>query len=200
MITTSPVPDFITADDLKAHLRKSGTDDDAKLTGFVSAACTAIVERIGQVASVDAVDEADNRHRHRRRSIVLQARPVVSVDTVEVAGGDEIPPADPDNHVDGWVLDRGAGVVRHTRVFPRGVIRVAYEAGRDPVPGNIRLAALELGGHLWKQSQLANNSTARPPSFGDDTLVLPGLAYALPLRVRELLGLGKLPTRDVVVL
>jgi hypothetical protein len=199
VITTSPVPDFITVTDLKAHLKKSGTDDDAKLAGFTSAACAAIVERIGQVSPVDAVDEVEHRHCRWRRVIVLEDRPVVSVTTVQVAGGDVIPPADPDNRIDGWVLDGGAGVLRHTSVWPRGTIRITYTAGRDPLPGNIRLAALELAAHLWKQSQLNTGSTTRPPAFGDDQVIMPGLAYALPIRVRELLGLGKLPTTDVLV-
>jgi hypothetical protein len=197
MITTSPVPDFITVAELKAHLKKAGTDDDAKLPGFASAACAAIVERIGQVSPVAAQDVVDCRGI--RHTIVLDDRPATAVTSVVQGDGTVIPPADPLNHVQGWVFKAQSGLLRHTACWPRQQITVTYTAGRVPLPGNIRLAALELGGHLWKQSQLNNNSTVRPPSFGDDQVIMPGLAYALPLRVRELLGLGKNPTTEILV-
>ena len=194
MLTGIPA-DFITVAELKTHLNKTAATDDAELAGFVAAGCQMIRDRIGQVSPVDAVDLTDGR---RHRSIVLTEHPVVSVTAVEVAGGEVVPPADPDAGIDGWELDGAAGFLRHTGLWPSGTIRVTYIAGRDPLPGNVRLAGLELAGHLWKQSQL-NNSTARPSSFGDDVTVMPGVAYALPIRVRELLGLGKTPTTEVVV-
>jgi hypothetical protein len=197
MITTSPVPDFITVDELKVFLKKSGTDDDAKLPGFASAACAAIVERIGQVSPVGAEDVVDCR-RHRR-TIILDEHPALTVTSVVQGDGTVIPAADPANGVTGWVFQPGAGLLRNTGWWPRQQLTITYTAGRDPLPGNIRLAALELSGHLWKQSQLNNGSTARPSSFGDDQVIMPGLAYALPIRVRELLGLGKNPTTQILV-
>jgi hypothetical protein len=198
MITTSPVPDFITVDELKSHLKKSGTEDDAKLDGFVAAACSAIVERIGQVAVVEAEDVVECRGY--RRVIVLEERPAIAVTSVTQYDGTVLPAADPDNSVAGWQLKPGSGLL-YAADFARfsGRLTVTYTVGRDPVPGNVSLAALELAGHLWKQSQLNTGSTARPPSFGDDQVVIPGLAYALPIRVRELLGLGKLPTTEILV-
>lgn len=194
MLTGTPA-DFITVAELKTHLNKASAADDAELAGFVSAACQMIRDRIGHVSPVAAVDLSDGR---RHRSIVLTDHPVVSVTTVEVAGGEVIPPADPDTGTDGWELDSDAGFLRNTESWPPGTIRVTYTAGRDPLPGNIRLAALELAGHLWKQSQL-NSGGGRPQITGDDQVIMPGLAYALPLRVRELLGLGKNPTNEIVV-
>lgn len=203
MITTSPVPDFITVEELKGHLKKSGVEEDAKLSGFVSAACQMIVDRIGQVSPVVAVDVDHRHHRHHlhrriRRTIVLEERPVISVTTVVVDGA-TVPAADLVNGVDGWELSGPAGILTHTGCWPWGRITVTYTAGRLPLPGNVRLAALELAGHLWKQSQLNNGSTARPQSFGDDQVIMRGAAYALPIRVRELLGLGKNPTDDILV-
>jgi len=197
VITTSPVPDFITADDLKAFLKKSGTDDDAKLSGFASAACAAIVERIGQVSVVTAQDVVECRGH--RRVIVLEERPAIEVISVTQDDGTELPAADPANGVTGWRLKPGSGLLYAVGCWPRGLLTIMYTVGRDPVPGNFLLAAKELGGHLWKQSQLNTGSTTRPPSFGDDQVIMPGLAYALPLRVRELLGLGKLPTTEILV-
>jgi hypothetical protein len=196
MITTSPVPDFVTVAELKTHLNKASGVDDAELAGFVSAACAAIVERIGQVSVVDAEDVVDCRKF--RRTIVLQERPALEVTSVVQADGTVIPAADPQNGVNGWRFTPGSGLLRHSVCWPWHDITVTYTAGRDPLPGNIRLAALELAGHLWKQSQL-NSGGGRPQIIGDDQVVMPGLAYALPLRVRELLGLGKLPTTEILV-
>lgn len=198
MITTSPVPDFITVEDAKKHLVKTDDADDAELEGFVSAACSMIVDRIGQVSAVEAVDEADHRGFRRLRAIVLEDHPVVSVTAVQVVGGETVPAADPDNHVDGWVLDGGAGVLRHTGLWPRGIIRVTYTAGRVPLPGNVRLAALELTSHMWRSMKL-NATGGRPALSGMDEVVMPGAAYALPFRVRELLGLGAQPTAEPLV-
>lgn len=197
MITTSPVPDFISTDDLKSFLKKSGTDDDTKLAGFVTAACAAIVERIGQVSVVEAEDVVECGGR--RRVIVLEERPAIEVISVTQDDGTELPAADPDNGVAGWRLKAGSGLLYADRCWPRGRLTILYTVGRDPVSGNILLAGKELGGHLWKQSQLNNSSTARPAAFGDDQVVMPGLAWAMPMRVRELLGLGKLPTSQILV-
>jgi hypothetical protein len=196
VITTSPVPDFITAAELKTHLNKTSTADDAELAGFVSAACQMIVDRIGQVSPVDAQDIVDVCGL--RRTIVLQERPATAVTSVMLADGTAVPAADLENHVAGWVFTPGAGLLRHTGYWPRQQVTVTYTAGRDPLPGNIRLAALELAGHLWKQSQL-NSGGRRPPVIGDDQVIIPGAAYALPIRVRELLGLGKNPTSQILV-
>lgn len=192
MITTSPVPGFITVDELKTHLNKTSATDDAELAGFVSAACSMVVERIGHVSVVDAtVDVAVHRGR-----AVLPDRPVVAVTTVvDLPGESAVVAADPVADVQGWTL-RPGGVLEVDGYHRR--VRVTYTAGRDPLPGDVRLAGLELAAHLWKSSQL-NASGGRPNPAGMDDLALRGVGYALPYRVRELLGLGKLPTDEILV-
>jgi hypothetical protein len=192
--------DFISLADIKKHLRKTSDADDADLAGFISAACQMIVERIGPVSPTPRTDTVHVRG-WCDNTIVLDASPVITVTSVTVRGPSPVtvPQADPDAGVDGWELHAGAGVLTHTRRWPTGTLQILYRVGRIPPYGNVRLAGLELTGHLWKQSQLNTGSITRPPSFGDDQVIMPGAAYALPIRVRELLGLGKNPTTEVLV-
>ncbi|TDB88349.1 phage gp6-like head-tail connector protein [Actinomadura sp. KC216] len=194
MLTTVPA-DWITVAEVKAHMDKTSTADDAELAGFVSAACEAIRERIGEVSEVTAVVEA----RSWTDVIVLEHKPVVSITKVERLPGLElVPEGDRGTGADGWLmLQPGAGVLTHTSRFP-GEVRVTYQAGRDPLPGNVRLAGLELAAHLWRASQL-NAGGGRPAIADNEQPIIPGIAYALPIRVRELLGLGNNPTSEVLI-
>lgn len=186
MITTVPA-DFITVDEVKLHLNKTNTDDDVELAGFISAAQQMVIARVGQVSAVTAIEEFDGG----LDEIALTHQPVISVTSVqELPGLELIPEGDEGAGTDGWVLSNLLGVLRHTVVFPNR-FRVTYQAGRDPVPGNIRLAALELAAHLWQSQRGSSNAR---PSFGDAggeyplTAGLPAAYYSLPIRVRELLG------------
>lgn len=193
--------DFISLADAKNHMNKSktktSTADDNELAGFVSAACSKIEELIGLVSPRSVTDTVHCRWRSRRE-IVLDQHPVIGVTSVVVIGGSAIPQADLDSGVEGWELDAGAGVLRHSSCWPTGRLQIVYRAGRTPVPGNVRLAALELASHLWRSSQ-QNYGGGRPGLSGSDDIVMPGASWALPNRVRELLGLGKNPTSDVLV-
>lgn len=193
MITGVPA-DFITVAELRTYLRKSSTAEDAELGRFVSAACQMIVERVGQVSPVACVSD----RRIRGGVVVLEHRPVISVTSVvELPGGAAVAAADPVAGTDGWTLTSPEGVLTVSGRWCRR-IRVVYVAGRDPVPTDYTLAALELAGHLWRSSQL--NQNGGRPAIGDgDPMVVPGSGYALPYRVRELLGLGKQPTDEPIV-
>lgn len=191
VIITQPA-DIITVEQAKAHLRSSSLDD-GQVAQFISAACRMIVDRMGQVSPVTAVVELCPR----TQTIVLEHRPVISITSVqELPGLAEVPQADTGAGADGWVLESAEGVMRHTSRWPRS-IRVTYEAGRSPVPANISMAALELVGHLWRTSQL--NGGGGRPQLPSDELVVPGVTYALPYNVRQLLGLDRRPQQEVVV-
>lgn len=186
---------FISLADLKHHVDRaqSDTSDDAEMIGHLRSACEMIRDRIGHVTPVTFT-----RDVNAREVIVLGEHPVISVTSVATLPGlVAVAQAGPATGVAGWTLEDGpAGILTHTSRF--GYVRVTYRAGRTPVPGNVRLAALELAAHLWRSSQL--NSGGNRPALGDnETPVFPGSSYALPTRVRELLGLGKLPTSEVLV-
>lgn len=191
---------FISLAELKRHLKKdpTKTDDDAELLEFIAPACQMIEDRIGPVTPRTATQTVWGRNHIYRRQFVLNSHPVIIVTAVAV-DGQAVPEADPTAGTDGWVLDPGPGILAHTRHWPWGRIEVTYQAGRTPLPGNIRLAGLELAAHLWRAMKLTNSGNGRPNPAGADDLALRGVGYALPYRVRELLGLGKLPTSDIQV-
>lgn len=192
--------DFISLAELKRHLKKdpAKTDDDAELLEFISSACSMIKDRIGPVSPAPFTQVEWCKHSYRRRTIVLEQRPVIEVSSVMV-DGTVVPEADADAGVDGWILSSGPGLLDHSRHWPWGRVEITYQAGRTPLPGNIRLAALELASHLWRSMKLTNAGNGRPNPAAPDDLALRGVSYALPYRVRELLGLGKLPNDDLLV-
>lgn len=187
---------WIQAPDARAHLNKLSTVDDPELQGFIDAACGAIELVKGHV---DVVDETVVVHADRRGVVLLPETPVVAVTSVtRIFGGGVTAPvveADPVADVDGWTLTSSGGVL--TLPSPWWVVQVVYTAGLNPVPSNIRLAALELVAHLWRASQL-NSGGGRPQQGETDQLFIPGIANALPIRVRELLGLYGRVVRDEV--
>lgn len=186
---------WIDVTDARAHLNKLSTVDDGELDGFIAAACAAIEYVKGHV---DVVPETVVRHADRRGVVLLPETPVAAVTSVtRILGGGVTSPiveADPVAGVDGWTL-ASEGVL--TLPSPWCVVEVVYTAGRDPVPPNIRLAALELVAHLWRRSQLSSGG-GRPQQGATDAEFIPGIANALPNAVRELLGLFGSVVRDDV--
>lgn len=183
MITSDAAP-FITVAELKTHLNKTSASNDVELLLFVETACEMIRDRMGEVALVDAVETLVST----RGVLVLAHRPVVSVGIVTDTTY-TIP-----KFVSGVTLESSEGIVRHP-LPGRRTITIEYQAGRDPVPANFKMAALELGAHLWRSSQ--NNTSGGRPPLGNDQQVVPGSSWALPYNVRQLLGLDKRPRQEV---
>jgi hypothetical protein len=179
MLTATPDP-FVDLDDVKKHLNMTTTTSDAELPGFIAAACEMIRARIGEVLAVPAAETVTVSGGRA----VLHHRPVLSIETP------------------GWELLSPEGVAAAPTGDGDG--EVAYTAGRAEVvadvPGHIRLAGLELVRHLWTNSQnRTTGSATRPTAGASDGSYLPGTAYSMPYRVRELLGLGKESTDEPLV-
>lgn len=189
--------DFISLPDAKHHLNKDGTitTDDEELRFFVGAACRMITDRMGQVSPATVVHNVTQRGN----TIVLPTRPVIAVTTVErLPGLDLLPPVDEVIGVAGWYLDGSEGVLRHSSCFA-GRVRVTYRAGRNPLPKNFRLAALELVAHMWRGSK--HNQAGGRPALGEtDALSASVRTFAMPYRVMELLGLKKDQERDEILI
>lgn len=184
MLTTQPDP-FIDVEQVKTHLKKTGTANDDELEMYVGAACEMIRDLVGEVSPVAAEDIRRLRGHHR---IVTEHRPVISLDKVTDDAGTDV--------TDAYTLVNLEGVIEGTF---GGKLTIAYTCGRQPIPDNITLAALELAAHLWRASQ--NGGASGAPQFSDasDGVQLIGSAFALPIRVRELLGLGRRGTDSPVV-
>lgn len=206
---------WIDLPDIKAHLNKTDTTDDTELQGFIDAACAAIEDIKGHV-DVDTFT-CDGHTRslvqfrrywaywgNRFRYVIeLPETPVLDISSVSWLTGDgtltpisaDDDTTDPDEYL-GWRLSDCLLYLPY-----HGEYRISYTAGRNPVPGNFRLAALELAAHLWKGSQLNAQAGGRPGIYsGDQTGTMPGVASAMPFRVRELLGLyGEIVNDHVVI-
>jgi hypothetical protein len=132
--------------------------------------------------------------------LILDYAPVCVVVSVE-QNGTELTERDLDTNTPGWYatnLDLGGGMLRHSSWFSRGDIKVTYHPGRPVTQGNVRLAGLELVAHLWQMSQ--NGKAGQTSSrFGSTEEPLVFRGFALPQRVRELLGLGNRATDEQLV-
>jgi hypothetical protein len=186
-VTTSALR-IISLNELKLHLNKdlASTDDDDELADVLDAAQDMIVDRIGPVIPTIYVDHFSGG----RCAVALTRRPVISITSVfeNVNTGTPITVAPA-----GYDLDQGSGILTRTRADRTPIawaggfmgVDVTYVVGRNPVPQNVRLAAKELGAHLWRNSQLGR---ARRQRAGADDESAAGLGYSMPYRVRELLG------------
>lgn len=208
---------WVTLPEVKAHLGKKTPDDDDELDGFISAACAMVEDIIGHVDPVTVTGEVlraapvptqrpypEGGMLHTWDWVAtLAENPVLSVESVLFTPGDGTSSAVAAQNVAAGVVVgwRRVGQVMYLPVGTSryGAYSVTYTAGLDPVPGNVRMAALELAAHLWKTTQ---NATGAPGRFADsDTDWQRGMNYALPFRVRELLGLygNTVPSRGVVI-
>lgn len=179
---------FISLADARHHLKKTNEDDEA-LRGFIAGACSVIEDRMGHVTPITLTIDGCGQ------TVILE-RPVISVTSVvQLPGGEVIPAADELAGTDGWTLHRGAGVLKLSRSYGR--VRATIRVGRSPLPGNFRLAGLELIAHLWRTSQ--HNTSGGRPSLSVDSTIVPGVTYALPYSVRQLLGLDKRPREEVLI-
>jgi hypothetical protein len=178
---------LLTLDDAKAQLNITSTANDAELTAYVNSVDPVIERVIGPVTPRE-VTEVQDLPRTGAACMVLRTTPVIELTTVEplLAG---VPAVD----VDGLVLDGDTGVVqRFDCRLLRGPLRVTYQAGRAEVPATVNLAARMLVQHLWRTQNRASPGLA---GGGEDYSVsdpIPGMGYAVPNRVLELLEPYKL--------
>lgn len=184
--------DFVSLTDVKRHLKKLTDEDDEDLRGFIGAACQVITDRMGQVSPATVVTDRSAR----RGTVVLPRRPVISITSVvKLPGGEVVPAADALAGTAGWTVESSEGVL--SVPVSCGAVRITYRIGRNPLPQNFRLAALDLVKHLWQGSQ-HNNGGGRPMLGDSDAIAVSVRPFALPYRVMELLGLKKDQERDEV--
>lgn len=184
---------IVTLDDVKSHLNKTDFADDLELQGFIDAATPLIENIAGPVIPRTVVEY----YSGGTTVINLNSMPVSSVTSIVETYGQtnySLTQSDLGSAMSGFAFtfDSLTGrVVRRSynaeAMFPIGNnnVKVTYVTGRDTVPANIRLATLMLIQHLWSTSQM-NRNGGRPSLGGDDTFV-PGMGFAVPNRVKELL-------------
>lgn len=197
-------------DELRTFLQfdDEDTSDNAALQRQLDSACSVIEGikgRIGQEVLTNEVQPVQ-----RLGLVLLDETPIVSVEQVRLVSGAGsfvvLGKSDPAAGIlGGWKMQSAGGVLSvpvacagdssPTSVYvrPGATVLVDYTTGLDPVPPNYTQAAIELAGFLWNSSQ--NNEGGGRTSTGGTDEEWPARAsggigaYALPFRVRELLGL-----------
>lgn len=179
----------ITLDDAKSVLGITDTSKDALLQSYVDGV-TPVVEYLS--SDIDQTDYTET-YDGGRVQIMLLHYPVISVSSViESYGSNYVRTLTADDIFSGAAVDayaytlddadtgaltrRAAGVAVNFAPGRRN-IQVVYTAGRAVVPGNLRLAALEMVRFWWETAQQGNR-----PAFGDAPEETFG---AMPSDVRE---------------
>lgn len=165
---------FLQLDDAKAQLNETGSQDDAEIQAYADAASEVVEYFAGPVESVQLVE------RHPPGwSIVLRRPPVLTLDAVEpeFTGGPAV--TLPELFVD------ELGIVK--RVDGQCILgpqQITYTAGRTVTPPTLALAARLLLQHWWATQRQGANM---PRLAADDVLTIPGVAWSVPIRVKQLL-------------
>jgi len=186
---------LVTIADVQQHLNLNPADMShlTELEGFVAAATDVISGIVGDVVPTARVDTLDGG----RSVVVLRHAPVVSVQMVTQYGAGPAvlvgQPLGGSYTAAGYTVDLAAGILTKRAAsgapiaFDHGAVTVAYTAGRDPVPGAIRLAALELVRTNYQSTQQAGRPVLAA-SVADDPFTGQPMGDWLPRKVEQLLG------------
>lgn len=200
--------DIVTLADVRAHLRYPAADtlDDPAIQGFISAADEVIKREVGHVIPQmfnESYDGGDT-------TICLANVPVLSVQDVTEGWGwinydlayvqvNTIPATNMfayslDVPETGEITRRSTGNVAIPFMRGDSNIAVTYTAGRGSIPGNVRLAALELIAHWWQNSQQRGGGGSQSEYSYDSTNVdftrttgYSAINQGVPYRIIELL-------------
>lgn len=177
-VAESPPPAVCSLADLKAHLNKTDTDDDAELRIHLAAATSAVEHHLGEVvAKRSFTDRLRASHRER---LLLTRHPVLAVTAIVSAGDDTT--WDPDD----FLVESSGLVSRKAGASLRGLVDITYRAGPRVIPANHQLAAQIIAAHLWETQQHSHLSGG--PNYDEQILTPSGLGFAIPNRAVELLG------------
>jgi hypothetical protein len=193
------------AADVKPWLQIPGSDTsrDVNLELIVDMVCQWIQGYLGRPVGATRYDRRfDGWAGWQGAYVLLPYYPVLQiVSCVEyrgISGPYTLPESTPTDQVDGFQLSPLTG--RLTRVFPGNVqkpwfpgsrnIEVVWVAGFNPVPADLKVAALELTAHWFRntQQQSANRLGAPGSASEYDPASTGGLWAGIPNRIITLLA------------
>jgi hypothetical protein len=187
--------------DVKPYLQipSNNTGSDVMLQLVTDFVCQYSQKLIGQPMIATAFDRRfDGWSGWNGAYLMLQYYPVLEITSVieywGVSGPHILTEQTPTNQVDGFQCEYLTG--RLTRVFPGLVqkpwfpgsrnIEVQWVAGRNPVPADIKLAALELIAYWWRNTQQASRTATAAAGSEYDPAVATGLWAGLPHRIEAI--------------
>lgn len=202
------MPQLVSLSEVRAHLRypTTNTSDDVAIQGFINAASDVINAECGIVVP----QRFDEYYDGGDYQIWLRNTPVITIELIEEGWGfinqilSYVQVNSPlstnlfaysiDEPAAGLVTRRSGGNVSTRFIAGQANVHITYTAGRDVIPGAIRLAALELIAHWWQGSQQRSMGTAGGAGTYDATNVdysralnATPLNQGVPYRILELL-------------
>jgi|WetSurMetagenome_2_1015567.scaffolds.fasta_scaffold06367_7 hypothetical protein len=134
----------ISLSDVKTYLGITDTSEDDKLNTLIAATNLTIDKYVGwTLAETEYTDEIYDGPG--TEALCLKNRPITEIAEITVF---DIAVEEVTNYYDyGWYLkDNDSGIVWNNLCWPpgRGIIKVSYTAGFDPIPADIFLGALEM--------------------------------------------------------
>lgn len=163
--------------ELKRQLNRTDTVDDVELQLYLDAAIEAVENIIDGPIQVQTITET--HHANRAGIILPDRRPLRSVISLSY-GGSVIATGD-------YKVDLSAGTLT-LGYWGADPYTLVYEAGRDTLPASFRLAILIIAQHLWRTQH--GSGRART---AEETVMMPGMSFAIPARAAELLRAGTTP-------
>lgn len=167
---------IVALNEVKDHLDKTDTKDDAELLDFIQATTRVVEEYVGVILPRTVVE------RHVSGTYIqLFKGPVLSVTSIEGF----LEPLSTAITFGDYVLDTD-----NSRIYPKtlygfssGPYKVTYQAGRTFVEPNWRSAAKIIIAHMWTTQR--GNLVRLPTS--DEASLPPGYTYSVPRKALELL-------------
>lgn len=144
--------------DLKAHLGRTVSTDDAELQGFLNAAVRRVEKRVGRL---DAYTVTDEVHDGGRANLILNHYPVLEVTAASYWDGTTITVADLEVSESG-IVEWGYNTAGSFTSGRRNV-RITYTVGRATLDPLLREAILEFARDSWDASQ--TGGAAVEPSY-----------------------------------
>lgn len=191
---------WLTVAEVKLHLGKDKAADDEELFGFIEAAESTVDSLIG-IVRPPLEPLVDYQTGDGTQLLILARAPVAGITAVEVAGVTATQADLDDTSSVGWYAlddDMAAGFIRHTSCWSYNqTVKVTYYPGRLVIPGNVRLATLDIVLQLWQASQ--RGSAGDKPSYSPTEGSTVPRGFAVPQRARELLGLPKEGNAETLV-
>jgi hypothetical protein len=168
---------IVTLNEVKDHLDKTDSKDDAELLDFIQATTRVVEEYVGVILPKTFVE----RHAGNGMFIRLFKGPVLSITSIE---GFLAPLATPIVPAD-YVLQGDTSTIYSTNGygFTTGPYKITYQAGRSFVEPNWRAAAKIIVAHMWTTQR--GNITRLPVT--DEASLPPGYTYSVPRKALELL-------------
>lgn len=188
-------------DDLKPWLQMDSyvSNSDIKLQAILDMACQWVQNYLGRPIAPTLFDRRFNGNTGWAGAYIeLPYYPVLEISSVieywGVSGPHVLSESTPTAQVDGFQCDWLRGQL--IRVFPGNVqkpwfpgarnVEVAWTAGYNPVPADIKIATLEYAAHWWRNTQQAARTSVRAGGDDADT-VAAGLWQGVPSRISALL-------------